>query len=440
MSQYVVSALLWLCAHGRLPCLVAAALCRLAQGNLPYRSPLDPDTMSDSEVGSSSSSDKECVGAGQAPSKQAATRSRRAAASTASVKAASSAAASAADSEQNAVCYVCESAGAECTQVYRGHKIHGNCMNAIRSHNRIIAGNRDLQVEVEEFHSRVAEWRKRIVPLVVQPGARRTPAQRQNAKASSQAAYTSQEVFRDNMRLPMVRFMSYRMFWDNLSRAEARAAWEEALSEQGDPMEDSDGEPTVLVKGIKIERSLQGKRQTTTTTTSNSAGGGDGDADFRPDGPTSARKRCAPSEAGDIDDDDGGDFRTPPPKQAKKASGGSRAVASLCEVQPHEIDPSAASSQKFLLQMRSDLQKSIKAAVEQHAGSKSHYALLKKSVDKANLDDLGTLTMDPSTVLRALLKDLIEPLREMERGMNNMHLRDVLQKKVVRSPPPHNLS
>lgn len=84
--------------------------------------------------------------------------------------------------------------------------------------------------------------------------------------------------------------------------------------------------------------------------------------------------------------------------------------------------------------MRSDLQKSIKAALEQHSGSKSHYALLQKRLDKAKPEDIRTLSLDPSTVLQALKTDLIEPLREMERGMHNMNLRDVVQTKAIRTP------
>lgn len=345
-------------------------------------------------------------------------------------------------------CYLC-SKGGILTGHYRGFKLHGACSNAVRAHNRLL--DKDAKAEADrELFQTPRLWRRRVMPLVVPPGAKRSAQQRFTVKTSVQERYTRTETKKDMMQLTLQRYVKYRTWWDEMSVAEATAAFWEAVNEQSEH-ENSDGEVTVNLRdNVRVSR--------ITGSTSSTRVEADEDAD---EGPSQFAPRAHVAAAasfmqmaqrfGDDDDEDSvrkrgrsppklGDetiFRTPPakttkkltaanlqalPSQARSSAGPGSARGDAAAVHPRQV---------HLLKARAELQQQVRQALDEATNSRSDYQVLTKKMQGTTGDKLKMLDIDAQEVLKNLRDKLVDPLEALNREMAHVHIREIDTKQVA---------
>lgn len=171
-----------------------------------------------------------------------------------------------------------------------------------------------------------------------------------------------------------------------------------AISEAGTDLTNSDGEPTVMVVGNELERTTIGTRTGTTTTTA------EDNATTKADsvGKLTGRKRARASDAGgDDDDDDDNAMTTPNPKR--------------------KGDP----SQRLTAAALSKL-----GAQKGPAGAKAPFVLLTKRFASADKDQVALLDTDPQATLNRMKAEVVDPLRELQREVEKLHVGQVGAKQV----------
>lgn len=262
--------------------------------------------------------------------------------------------------------------------------------------------------------------------------------------------YDSTQVIRRRYRLPLVRYCSFRGFWDNLPREEAERLFFEDLEAQGSDQEDSDGEPTVTVKAVAFEQTVVG------------CGGNGGRS--AGSGATQARDweggSQAPSVAGSarkrkrspsVDEPARGHTSVSQPRgrpPAAKAAPSRRTLPSDdilvagASVAAAELGQSVSRRQAGLLKARSELGRDIKNFIGEVNSKKSPFVQLQKRLQATDPDFLSLLEVDPSGIIADYEKDIAKPLKELEAGMPKLQLRAVADTRVPlgRYNPTHKAS
>lgn len=256
-------------------------------------------------------------------------------------------------------------------------------------------------------------------------------------------------------RMPLRRYVSYRVFWDRLTAREAEAAFHQALQDQRGGEVDSDGEATVTVMGIPYEQTITTPGACRTARSESSAGGDPDDVGYA----TPAGKRRRHS-AGSEDEGEGPrpssgsafvgpQAGRPKAKAGAEKSGGRKArasddiLANRAACAPEDEAGVAGSSRRQveMLKARSELAKDSKALLDEVSSKSSPLSVLEKRVGGMQDDQLALLEMDPKATLEAFNKDVMEPLRALHTAMARLRLREVQEKRVpiVLANPCHTL-
>ena len=366
-------------------------------------------------------------------------------------------------SQKSDTCLVCELQDGIFTCRFRGHMVHGNCMNAIRAMNRLVGADLVRRREADrEFSCNLPKWRERVMILLARPGERRTPAQRMAVRSAVLEDYTGSETHKDTLHLPYGRFIAYKMHWDRLTEREAQASWFELIAQQSNDQEDSDGEPTVPVRDVWRTRTIVGTRTTTTTKRTPAGAGtptaegiaaGSSSSRCSENGERSARKRPAEDLGGCAFADEEDMFATPDGKrrnapsvaEGSLSSGTLQAHIAAMQKRPRPMQQAfaAASSedigeprQVHLLQSRVDLIKEVKLALEDALSAKSPYNILEKKLKQCPPEVRQQMELDGDAVLQKLVDGLIDPLRRLSAEVKTIKLANVEGAKDGLAPPP----
>lgn len=293
----------------------------------------------------------------------------------------------------------------------------------------------------QEFYENPQRWRARIAPLITRPGDR---ASRAAARAAvKEPDWWRTETVHRRYRLPLRRYISFRVFWDRLTPAEAEHAFYQALETHGGGGLDSDGEPTVMVYDLPFEQTTTGP-----IGRPRSASSGGFDQDEGPDSTTPACKRRRHSPGSE---DEGGHRRlpapaaghsTPRPKAkgaAEKPPAGRKARASedilanraACAPEDDAGVAGASRRQVEMLKARSDLAKDSKALLDEVASSRSPLGVLQKRLTGMPDDQVALLEMDPKATLDSFNTEVLQPLRALDGLMSRLPLRDVQAKRAA---------
>lgn len=222
---------------------------------------------------------------------------------------------------------------------------------------------------------------------------------------------------------------------------------------------DSDGEATVLVKGVKTERNIMVRRSNACVASGSrdvvafgSGGGrenvgGMAGCGYPAFGEDSGRKRARTSE-GDAD------FltRTPPSQQAARSAGrrltadalqshclragGPIDVGSVAGSVVNERVAKPPSKQVLMLQARSKLQSDVKGFLQEMTATKSTYMLLKRRAATTDAGVLAKTELKADAVLGATESGLIRPLEALDSEMKDLPLGEVDAKRVALTPHP----
>lgn len=280
---------------------------------------------------------------------------------------------------------------------------------------------------------------------------------RSEAKASMQESYEAKEVIQDYIRYKLVHFQAHMGFWEGFTREQAEGAFYELLAEQSEH-ENSDGEPTVLVKDRERVRRVSGNRTGTQTTTSSSSASGlnvaSGSGQYAMGGAgrgsVAGRSECGedasvkrPLEAHDEDDDDecdDGGASTLQPSPAKPVSMKNAAKSRRLTVdalKAHLASGGASGSQVgeqgtqvHMLKSRSELQKEAKEALAEATSAKSPFTVLGKKIKSTPTERIDDMEEDPRKVLSAIKASLIDPLQSLQESTLKLALKEVAPTKV----------
>lgn len=311
-----------------------------------------------------------------------------------------------------AVCHLCQKPDG-LTHRYRSFRVHRACCAAIRAHGRLVAKDQAKRSASDlDFYKNTTRWRSRILPLVAPAGAR-TSAQRAVTKHQLSQTFDERITIRETLRLNMPGYVAFKTFWGRLSVSEAESAFVAELAAQQTDAENSDGEPTVTVKGIARVRHTQVHRLRASR--SDDQKGMDAMSD---DGPDS-----------DDDDDDGRSDKstrtrtsvgahlvTPDPKRRKHSSTASTAAA------PQPVE----SKHVALLKEKRQLADDIKRALDEHGGPRSVRVTLQKKMAGVDATELQELDLDPKAIDTAIDKTILAPLRALEtRSAEGIPVKDV---------------
>lgn len=272
----------------------------------------------------------------------------------------------------------------------------------------------------QEFFEQPQAWRKRIQPLIVPPGGKRSKGARDSVRD-----YKPTEVIKRRYRLSMRHYISYKGFWDNLAPEDAERLFLEELEAQQSDQLGSDGEPTVTVKGIAFEQTIEGNGRRT-------SGSGGPAQDWEAgsvaaSAPGSTRKRPrSPSPADDPRQSQrGGEGRqssqtphskradstpkAPPPKRLM-----SEIIVAAGPTIPTANERKGENRHVIILKARSDLGRDIKSLLEEVSGSKAPFSLLQKRLKDLSADSTSFLDVDPAKVLSDFQDNIMKPLRALE--------------------------
>lgn len=327
-------------------------------------------------------------------------------------------------------CHLCESSDGLLTESFRGHMVHKPCKNAIRAHQRLLSNDEKHRIDTM-FMKNIVAWRQRVMPLVTAPGQRRTTAQRETVKAASELQFKTVARIKTKHRFTKNHYISYRCFWDRMTVPQASAALEEAISDAGTDLTNSDGEPTVMVVGNELERTTIGTRTGTTTTTA------EDNATTKADsvGKLIGRKRARASDAGGDDDDDDDDNAMTTPNPKRKGDPSQRLTAAALSKLGAQKGPASASlvsesPQIMQLRSRAALQAAAKRSLDEVTGAKAPFVLLTKRFASADKDQVALLDTDPQATLNLVKAEVVDPLRELQREVEKLHVGQVGAKQV----------
>lgn len=285
-------------------------------------------------------------------------------------------------------------------------------------------------------------------------GQKRTAAMRSEAMSNLHESYSVKETIKEHFRFTVGHFSAYKQFWEGFTHEQAEGAFYEALAEQSEH-ENSDGEPTVLVKGHVRERHITGVRTGTQTTTRGTVGTGSSSSGLHAlvkagnRGPPSL---AGPSEYGDEaskrthdacdddadgpDDDAGSTAQPSLGKPLGKSPAAKVRRLTMDALKVHMASGSTGAAQGDvaqnvnMLRSRSELQKEAKESYDEATGSKSPYTLLLKKIKSTPAESIRLMETDPQAVADGIKRDLIEPLRILCETSAKLPLKDVAASKV----------
>lgn len=343
---------------------------------------------------------------------------------------------------QNA-CFVCKGSGGSLSKDYRNQKVHHECWNAIRSHNRIAMKDEQMKKRLHsEFLTEPERWRQRIVPLVSHPGEKRSAVARQAIRDSIEAQYKKNELVSTNSLMTLSQFIVHKKFWEGLRERDAKCAFEEEYDQQvtnGEDLCDSDGEPVVRVKMPRQEVTTKGTMTSSETRTSSRSAASSGSRDKRP----------APPPPSDEDDDDDHEQIEQPPriepaaKRFRTPTKSPSITTAILQRKAMEDMASPGSAkgpggssagevrQVQLLQARSEFAKHAKQVLEEVSAPKGAYGMLKKKVDDLGEERRKLLQIDPAEKLKVIEETVMDPLKELVKEAGKVALSQVAAKKAV---------
>lgn len=278
---------------------------------------------------------------------------------------------------------------------------------------------------------------------------------RSEAMASMHESYSVKETVREYHRFTLGHFSAFKQFWDGFTHEQAEGAFYDALADQSEH-ENSDGEPTVLVKGHERERRITGTRTGTQTTSKNSGGVGSSSSGLLALGSAGA---CAgpPSMAGRSDhgdeglegakrslgagddecaDDDNASTAQPSPAKLSKSPAPKVRRLTMDALKAHMASANSgaakddAAENVNLLRSRSELQKEARDSYDEALSSKSPYTLLKKKIKNTPAESIALSETDPQGIADGIKRDLIEPLRVLYVSSSKLPLKEVRVQKV----------
>lgn len=129
-------------------------------------------------------------------------------------------------------CHLCEEdISEEPAKKFLGLMFHATCMNATRSHRRIVAkesGADELEECDERMHNEPENWREDVLPFIRQHGQQRDSTARTRTKRlyRQTAEVKKNMTHNDKLILTKPRYIAYRCFWDRIGSSEASEDFE----------------------------------------------------------------------------------------------------------------------------------------------------------------------------------------------------------------------
>ena len=112
----------------------------------------------------------------------------------------------------------------------------------------------------------------------------------------------------------------------------------------------------------------------------------------------------------------------PPPRDPQDAP---ERTAPLSGRKSRRLDPADTPREVRLLQLKAELVKRVRGAVESVKGKGSVYARVNAKVRGISGDALGLLDVQPQKILEALENELIKPLESIDQALPRMQLKEI---------------
>lgn len=265
------------------------------------------------------------------------------------------------------------------------------------------------------------------------------------------------QVITRRYRLPLRRYIGFRVLFDRLSPKAAEEAFYNDLEEQGSEQVDSEGEPTVTIKGFTFEQVVSGGSPRDSAASSGAASGSGAAAFMSPAGKRPRMSEVSVDEVargggGSAEGNAGKSSDATSAKSGAKAKAGNPKIPPVRRLASEDIlacgagaDPAhaaaaaaAASSnpQVEMLKARSELQKSTKAFLEEITSARSPVQTMMKRTKDLKPEQVDLLEMDHRSIIEGFETTVLKPARELDGKMVKCPLRDVQSKRVAAMETP----